>query len=1524
MRLLTAETIDIDRLFKLSTPQVIQQGRNDYAQGRVQLGTVGFTDARATVQVSNTPCTVLIRMQNDQVTLICSCNQGHMWTLCRHRVATTLALHDYLLEHPPSMWKAVLKKGTIAGSARSSSNAQIVFCLQDYGNQWLLHGYAIADKYMPDDLPVDPFERAEYIADHGLFEHARLINTRVARASYPRVHHDALVAINLLAGGSTYGYYAGYGGDSVLDTVLPLMRNCILFAGTDDEPFEVPVKVEPELVPMELSVVRHGSGLRLRTALRVPDSDTPFEESEVDVIVRKPLWILVDDRLVQVSDSSGMGNVLLDNPQLDVPQAEVEEFLTEYLLPLSEQLPVNGDAIVWQEVDADPIPRLYLGEEQSELVARLAFGYGSYELPYAKRTPPTSTIAKPGTLEIARIARRPEAEQTAVQALSGHSLKRTDRPEVFALRKNAHPVDFLLHQVPKLTAAGFEIYGEEALTSARVNRNRPTLSFSVSTGIDWFDVKTVVNYGELTVGLKDIRKALRKRERFIKLADGTIGALPQDWIERYRHLFALGEETGDGMRVSTRHLTLLDQILADSERARTDPEFERRRQRLRDFSSIQPRELPRGFAGELRPYQHAGYNWLHFLHDYDFGGCLADDMGTGKCLLGTSELFVNGTLLSAEQLWERYAVAQRFDGEGYWAEPGAPLLVNAIDGTGRIVQAPIRRLYRQQVRESLRRVTLEDGSSVTITRRHRLLGRDGWATTFQPGDYVCVPSRLVWQGCPLDPDLVTFLAWQIAEGYEQRQNAVLLLTQNDEGLLEELRRMLLRLAERYGIAINQPSVVAWRGKTPYLRVSSRAYQTFLEQQGYVWGNLSRDKRIPDFVMQGDQDSVRLFLRNFFEAEASVMRGGRGIEISSASAGLMRQLATLLRRFGIWLRIHPKQKRATNGSGVYRNYQIGLIGGNGLRCFLREIGFVGERKQRLLEAACWQTNNTNIEGVPASGIVAEAVVASGLPVRHFGMHNTVYLDGSQQFSRVGLEDVVDSIDRVLDGSVECAYRSLPRSKWTAQTLAAYERLDHGALQQTRRHLQGLLDQEVFYCRVAAVEEIDHQGWVYDVEVAEHHNFVAENILCHNTIQALAFLQSLREAEPNGPASLIVMPRSLLFNWEREAQRFTPDLQVYIHADQGRVRSAEEFGTYDLVLTTYGVMLRDIELLRGYRFHYAILDESQAIKNPLSETARAARQLLSDHRLVLTGTPVENSTAELWSQFAFLNPGLLGSLEYFREEFVNPIERKQDQETARFLSRMVYPFILRRTKEQVATDLPELSERLLETDMEPAQRALYNKQRDYYRSLLLGLIETEGMNDTRLKILEGLLRLRQICNHPRLVDASFKGSSAKFELLIETLDTLRAEGHKALVFSQFVQMLGLVRKVLDDRKIPYAYLDGQTHNRQAAVDAFQEDAGLPFFLISLKAGGVGLNLTAADYVIHIDPWWNPAVEMQATDRAHRIGQDKPVFVYKLVTRDSVEQKILALQERKRALVEQIIAPESSFLKSLTRDDVEVLFS
>jgi len=405
---------------------------------------------------------------------------------------------------------------------------------------------------------------------------------------------------------------------------------------------------------------------------------------------------------------------------------------------------------------------------------------------------------------------------------------------------------------------------------------------------------------------------------------------------------------------------------------------------------------------------------------------------------------------------------------------------------------------------------------------------------------------------------------------------------------------------------------------------------------------------------------------------------------------------------------------------------------------------------------------------------------------------------------------------------------------------------------------------------------------------------------------------------------VVPKSLIANWLREAERFTPGLRFLEYVGNFRKKDAAVFKDYDIILTTYGTLLRDIDFLRKVEFLYAVLDESQNIKNPLAQSSKAVRLVNARHRLVMTGTPVENNTFELWSQFAFLNPGLLGSMDYFRHEFVTPIESKTSEETVQLLRRLVYPFILRRTKEQVAPELPPRTERVLYIDLEPAQRKLYNHTRDYYRGLLLGMIDEEGMDDARMKILEGLLRLRQLCIHPRLMDDSYRGSSPKFDVLLETIENLHSEGHKALIFSQFVQTLHLLQAELDQRHIPYAYLDGQTDNRQAQVDLFQNDPSIPLFLISLKAGGVGLNLTAADYVIHIDPWWNPAVEMQAADRAHRIGQDKPVFIYKIIARNSVEEKILELQEHKKELVEKLIGAEGSFFKSITKDDVKALFS
>jgi len=1063
INILTADMLKVEQLSRTTPALNIQQGREDYAAGLVSIDSVGKQSARFKVRDhrnSRILYDVSIWLQSQQVALTCTCRDSHQWYLCRHRLAAFMALHDYLRAHPPKIWQAVLEQAEAAAPRRTAANyGPIVFSLQERSSSWVVVPYALAARHFTPEQLADRAALEQAIDNFKAGSPPKALRSRVSRQAYPQATESEIAAVNLAVGNPYMlsGYSYGREG-SFYEPVLALLPGCLVYVGEEYDPFQDRIEVLAEQGVVEARLRQTKQGMQLSAQVVAGERVLPLRRRDAQVVVSDPLWLLLDQVLVQVKSSSAVASALIDYPELTIPAEDQDTFLDQHLMPLTEHVAVRGDMLEWRDIDLDPQPRLYLSESPEGLQAELRFGYGEHELVYDKRLPATGTQRLPGTLVLARITRRPEREQAAWQALASYGLKRTVEPSIMVLKKTVQPIDFLLHQVPRLAEAGYTIYGEEALTSARVNRNKPTISFHISSGIDWFDVSAVVNYGDLTVGLKELRQAIKKREKYIKLADGTIGALPEEWAERYRHMLALGEDRGDDMRFSSHHITMLDQLLAEADRASADKVFEQRREKLRSFEHVQPHALPESFVGELRPYQKFGYDWLHFLREYGFGGCLADDMGTGK----------------------------------------------------------------------------------------------------------------------------------------------------------------------------------------------------------------------------------------------------------------------------------------------------------------------------------------------------------------------------------------------------------------------------------------------------------------------------------TIITLAFLESLYAETPDARATLVVMPRSLLFNWQREAAKFTPELNVYVQADQGRASDPSEFDKYDLVLTTYGTMLRDVALLRKYQFNYVILDESQAIKNPLAETSKAARLLRGDHRLVLTGTPVENSTLELWSQFAFLNPGLLGNIEYFRQEFVNPIERQQNGETAQFLRKMVYPFILRRTKDQVAADLPPRSEELLTCEMEPPQRKLYNKQRDYYRALLLGLIENDGLNDARMKILEGLLRLRQISNHPRLVDPKFKGTSGKFELLIETLETLQAEGHRALVFSQFVQMLTIVREALDARGIPYCYLDGQTRDREQVVDRFQNDETIPFFLISLKAGGVGLNLTAADYVIHIDPWWNPAVEMQATDRTHRIGQDKPVFVYKLIAQDSVEEKILQLQEHKRALVEQVIGAEGGVFKSLTREDIEVLFS
>jgi SNF2 family DNA or RNA helicase len=438
-------------------------------------------------------------------------------------------------------------------------------------------------------------------------------------------------------------------------------------------------------------------------------------------------------------------------------------------------------------------------------------------------------------------------------------------------------------------------------------------------------------------------------------------------------------------------------------------------------------------------------------------------------------------------------------------------------------------------------------------------------------------------------------------------------------------------------------------------------------------------------------------------------------------------------------------------------------------------------------------------------------------------------------------------------------------------------------------------------------------------------LADDMGLGKTLQTISFLQFLKEKYP-GSTQLVVCPTSLIFNWENELQKFCPALKFHTHYGLQREFTETHFSDFDIILTTYGVVRNDIEHLSGFIWQYIILDESQAIKNPDARITKAILQLRAVNRVILSGTPVQNNTSDLYAQFNFLNPGLLGNREFFNREFAVPIDKLGSKEKTQHLKKMINPFTLRRTKEQVAKDLPDKTITVLWCTMDPEQRKLYNQYRDSYRNTLLKKIDEQGIAKSGMDVLEGLLRLRQICDHPALVDKSEDAAktSVKIEELVREVQE-NAGNHKLLIFSQFTQMLHLIREEFEKANISYCYLDGSTSlpNRQEQVTTFQEDETKKAFLISLKAGGVGLNLTVADYVYLVDPWWNPAAEQQAIDRAHRIGQTRKVFAYKMICKDSIEEKILKLQERKKMLADELIQEETGFVKNLSREDIEFLF-
>ena len=453
-----------------------------------------------------------------------------------------------------------------------------------------------------------------------------------------------------------------------------------------------------------------------------------------------------------------------------------------------------------------------------------------------------------------------------------------------------------------------------------------------------------------------------------------------------------------------------------------------------------------------------------------------------------------------------------------------------------------------------------------------------------------------------------------------------------------------------------------------------------------------------------------------------------------------------------------------------------------------------------------------------------------------------------------------------------------------------------------------------------------GWLWFMYTYGLNGILADDMGLGKTLQALTLLQKAKEDEGPKP-TLVICPTTVVFNWETEIQKFAPSLSCLKISGPDRKNLFKKIPEHDVIITSYALIRRDIKHFKDINFRYIVLDESQNIKNATSQTAQAVKELRSDHKLALSGTPIENKLEELWSVFDFLMPGFLFNMAEFNLRYVRPIMERQDKTVEKRLKMQIYPFILRRMKRDVAKDLPDKVENVAYCELTDEQRDFYLQVLDSTKEELFKSIEQNGLEKSRLSIFSALLRLRQICCHPRLYDKEdVKNilSSGKFEKLKSMLEEIISEGHRVLLFSQFVNMLDIIKDWLDREGIKYEYLTGKTKDRKAAVENFNNNPTIPVFLISLKAGGTGLNLTGADYVIHYDPWWNPAVEDQATDRAYRIGQKKKVFVYRLITKNTVEEKIQKLKTIKRDLVDSVISVDRNITKSLTLEDIKEIFS
>ncbi|GAA4019752.1 hypothetical protein GCM10022408_37340 [Hymenobacter fastidiosus] len=1204
----------------------------------------------------------------------------------------------------------------------------------------------------------------------------------------------------------------------------------VFIMGKDGEPTWKEIGVAPEPASVLFHFRRNDDSTHYFPTIQYQGQRLDFQFKSAVLVCTQPAWMLLGDQLYDFrNDVDGKKlQPFLNKKFIIIPRQVEDSYFQRFVAPLVESFDVHargfdirseryvarpqltfsdlpGAVITTEEERSRSAPRRTSDAAAAVTVVPsdhihfdLSFRYGDHTVhnSYDKRV--CVKLEKNADSYIFhRLVRNLDHEQEIIRELADRALEvRNGR----AMLEKATAFRWLHSHAEELARLGFTV--QQGTTSTKdYFIGSVTVQVGITEGNDWFDVHGTVRFGEFEIPFIKLRPYILNRRHEYRLPNGQIAIIPEEWFTQYLELFAFSEEHQQHLTLRKHHLALISDLQNGNLATVT---MSRKLEKLRGFEAVEDRPMPTGFKGQLRPYQKAGYNWLHFVKDYQFGGCLADDMGLGKAqplharILTPTGWKTMGDMRVGEAVINSQGQTSRVTGVFPQGEKEI-FRVTFTDGATAeccaehlwAVQSPVQKYRGQgyQVKE-------------LAQLRHDLYDPHGNTKWFVP---LVKPVALAARPVPVDP---YFMGLLLGDGCF-RQHSICLSTTDVEIVNYVARELPPNLTMRrksntcdYTFVKNTP------GWTNALMQNIRALG--------LKGKLSKDKFIPEAYLFNDAAARLAVLQGLMDSDGYVSRSGDVSQFTSVSTGLIEGVTFLVQSLG--------------------------------------------------------------------GTVRQSSKVPGYS--HLGESRT-----GQQAYTLTLSLPPHIIPFRLSRKV-ALYR--PKTKY--------------------QPYRGIKAVELVGTMPAQCISVDAPDRLY----------VTDNcVLTHNTIQTLALLLDRKESgDATGAASLLVMPTSLVYNWLSEAQKFTPGLRILTYTGTYRDKNVDQFAGYDVVLTSYGIVRLDIELLRGYGFDYVILDESQAIKNPSSTTSQAVRNLRSRHRLILTGTPVENSTMDLWSQMSFINPGLLGTQTFFRKEFLKPIEKGKDEGRTRKLHALIKPFILRRHKAQVATELPAKVEHLSYCPMTEEQAQCYEETKSYYRNKILKNIEEHGTAGTQFMLLQGLTKLRQIANHPRMAHADYEHESGKLREVIRMIRSVVSEGHKVLVFSQFVKHLDIVRASLDEKQVEYAYLDGNTRDRHKEVIRFQETEALRVFLISLKAGGVGLNLTAADYVFILDPWWNPAVEAQAVDRAHRIGQQRTVFTYKFITKNTVEEKILALQHKKIQLVTDLITTDEAIIKSLTKEDIEEL--